>query len=382
MNSSTTLSPVRIRISITVFFFTSGLCFASWASRIPDIKSILQLSDATLGTVLFSLPAGLMVSLLFSGWMVTRFGSRRTLIIGNILYAATLTFTGLATSAWQLAAVLFVFGLWGNLINIAVNTQAVNAEVIYGRSIMASFHGAWSLAGFTGAAIGFVVIASHVPPYTHFCIIVATVLCMIFLSYRNLLADTVHPESQPIFVKPDKQLLRLGFLAFLGMACEGAMFDWSGVYFQKTVHTPPSLTILGYVAFMSTMTGGRFIGDYLSNRLGRKKMLQLSGILIASGLSMAVVDPSIITATAGFLLVGFGTSSVIPLVYGAAGRSPKMSPGLALAAVSTVGFLGFLLGPPVIGWIAEVANLRYSFALIAVLGFCIALLASKARLVE
>ena len=381
MNSKT-LSPGKTRISITVFFFMSGLCFASWASRIPDIKNALELNDAELGTILFALPAGLMVSLLFSGWMVTRFGSRRMVIAGNVLYATTLTFIGLASAPWQLAVVLFVFGLWGNLINIAVNTQAVNAEAIYGRSIMASFHGAWSLAGFTGASIAFLLIANHVSPYVHFCMIGAAVFILIFASYRNLLTDRVQTQAQPVFAWPDGLLLQLGLIGFFGMACEGAMFDWSSVYFQDAVHSPATLTILGYVAFMSTMTGGRFVGDYLVNRLGRKKMLQLSGILIASGLSMAVIDPSLITATIGFLLVGFGVSSVIPLVYGAAGRSTRMSAGTALAAVSTISFLGFLLGPPVIGWIAQAANLRYSFALIAILGFCITLLASKAKLVE
>src|SRR5688500_12724852 len=175
------ISPKRTRISITIFFFMAGLCFASWASRIPDIQNSLKLNEAALGTVLFALPAGLMVSLFFSGWMVTRFGSKRAVIAGIALYALTLTLIGLVSELWQLAMVLFVFGLWGNLINIAVNTQAVNAEAIYGRSIMASFHGAWSLAGFTGAAIALLLDANHVPPYTHFCIIAGVVFILIFL---------------------------------------------------------------------------------------------------------------------------------------------------------------------------------------------------------
>jgi MFS family permease len=163
------------------------------------------------------------------------------------------------------------------------------------------------------------------------------------------------------------------------MVCEGTMFDWSGVYFQKVVQAPLTLTTLGYAAFMSTMAGGRFIGDRVVNHFGKKKVLQVSGFVIASGLLLAVILPYIITATIGFLLVGMGVSSVVPLVYSSAGKSKTLSPGVALTAVSTIGFLGFLLGPPLIGFIAQAFSLRISFTLIAVLGFCTTLLASQVK---
>jgi MFS family permease len=370
------------RFSIAVCFFLAGLCFSSWASRIPDIKTLLALSDAQLGNVLFSLPAGLMVSLPLSGWMVTRFGSKRMLAAGIVLYACTLALIGLVAFTWQLVIILFAFGLWANLVNIAVNTQAVHVEKLHGRSTMAFFHGAWSLAGFLGAALALLFAYLDVTIQLHFLIVAMLISLSMTLLYKNLFSGETASSPAVLFARPDKFLLQLGVIGFFGLACEGAMFDWSGVYFQKIVQPPAALTALGYAAFMSTMTLGRFIGDHFTNRLGRKKMLQISGILIAFGLTMAIVLPSLATASLGFMFVGFGVSSVIPLVYGAAGKSASTSPGMALAAVSSISFLGFLLGPPVIGWIAQTVNLQYSFALIAVLGLCITLMTSKARLIQ
>ena len=160
------------------------------------------------------------------------------------------------------------------------------------------------------------------------------------------------------------------------------MFDWSGVYFQKVVNAPAGLIVLGYAAFMSTMAGGRFIGDWLIKQIGRKKLLQVSGFFIAGGLLIAIALPTIVFATAGFLIVGFGVSSVVPTVYSAAGKAQNISPSMALAAVSSISFLGFLLGPPLIGYISQVSNLRYSFAAIALLGFSTTLLVSRAKLIR
>ncbi len=374
------ISKRAARLSIGAFFFIAGLCFASWASRIPDIKSQLKLSDGGLGAVLFALPVGLMVSLPFSGWLVHRFGSRKMVLLSALIYPFVLSTIGLVQETWHLVGVLFAFGLMGNLFNISVNTQAVSLEVLYGRSIMASFHGIWSLAGFTGASIGTLMINFQLSPFTHFCIITGTALLLISLLYRNTLQQDINADTdRPLFAKPDATLLKLGLIAMCCMVCEGAMFDWSGVYFQKVVQAPKGLIPLGYTAFMSTMAGGRFLGDKLVTRLGTLRMLQISGLVIASGLAIAIAFPAIVTATLGFMLVGIGVSSVVPLVYSAAGKSTVFSPGVALAAVSTIGYLGFLAGPPMIGFIAEAASLRWSLALIAVLGFMTTLISSKTK---
>jgi len=371
-----------IRLGVGTFFFTQGLCFASWASRIPDIKNTLGLSDAGLGSVLFALPAGSIASLPLSGWMVGRFGSKRMLLIGASVYVFVLTMIGLVQAPWHLVAALFCFGLSGNLVNIAVNTQAIGVENIYKKSIMASFHGAWSLAGFTGAAVGTVLVSNGVPPIFHFIGVAVFCYLVIFIAQGFTLRGQISSGDQPFFAKPDNALLALGIIGFCGMACEGAMFDWSGVYFQKVVNAPKALITLGYTAFMSTMAGGRFAGDWLANTIGRRKMLQMSGCFIAAGLMTSVLFPYIVPVTIGFLMVGFGVSSVVPLVYSAAGKSPAMSPNMALAAVSTISFFGFLIGPPLIGFIAEEASLRYSFAVIAALGFGITILSSKAKLIQ
>lgn len=372
-------TPRAQRVAVSCFFFVLGLCFASWASRIPDIKAKLSLSDAMLGSVLFAMPVGSMSSMPFSGWLVARFGSRRVITIAAIVYPAVLICLGLAASFWQLAAVLFAFGFLGNMCNISVNTQAVGVESLYGRSIMASFHGLWSMAGFVGAAIGSGMVLLGITPPFHFLVIFLTCLLVVLAIQHNAFRKDTRHTGQPLFTRPDGVLLKLGLIAFSCMACEGTMFDWSGVYFQYEVHAPRQLITLGYAAFMCTMATGRFLGDAVATRVGKKKVLQGSGVVIMAGLLIAVLFPLLVPATIGFLLVGFGVSSVIPLVYSTAGKSGRLSPGVALAAVSTIGFLGFLLGPPLIGFVAEISSLRWSFSLIAVLGFGTTVLASIIR---
>jgi MFS family permease len=319
------------------------------------------------------------LSMPLSGWLVAKFGSRRIVIIAAVCYPLMLIMIGLTASVWQVVAVLIAFGMLGNMCNISINTQAVGAESLYGRSIMASFHGLWSLAGFGGAAIGTLMISRGVSPFIHFCIVSAASIVLVIAVQRFAVPkDAGHPD-QPIFVKPDANLLKLGLIAFSCMACEGTMFDWSGVYFQNVVHAPKDQITLGYACFMGTMATGRFVGDRIVTRFGKQKVLQGSGIVITTGLLTAVLFPTLLMAGIGFLLVGFGVSSVVPLVYSSAGKSKKFSPGVALAAVSTIGFLGFLLGPPVIGFIAQTFNLRWSFTLIAILGFGTTVLASFMR---
>jgi len=369
------------RIAASIFFFIAGVSFASWASRIPDIQAHLHLNDAGLGSVLFALPVGLMASLPLSGWLVTRYGSKRMLLTAALFYPTVLCLLGLVDQTWQLVTVLFFFGIFGNLMNISVNTQAVGVEALYGRSIMASFHGVWSLAGFVGATVGTLMVTAHIAPLYHFIVIAVLGIIAALLFYQNSLdKDLPHDTTQPLFVMPDKSLMNLGLIALCCMICEGSMFDWSGVYFKKVVSGAARVPTLGYVAFMSSMATGRFVGDWLATRTGVKRLLQISGVVIATGLMLAVIFPNIITATAGFLLVGFGVSSVVPLVYSAAGRSGTMAPGVALAAVSTIGYFGFLFGPPLIGFIAQAASLRWSLSLIACLGFCTTILASRSKI--
>ena len=369
------------RIAVSSFFFLAGICFASWASRIPDIQAKLQLNSAALGGILLCLPVGLLTSLPVAGFLVAKYGSRVIVMVSAILYASTLPILGFADSVTQLMATLFVFGFGGNMMNISVNTQAVATETLYDKPIMASFHGVWSMAGFTGAAVGTLMVRFKViPPYHFLSITALAALILLIFSGKLNRRDSNRDEKQPIFVRPDKSLLNFGLIAFFSMICEGAMFDWSGIYFAKVVQPEPALVTVGYTAFMCTMATGRFIGDWVAFRLGMKRMLQFSGLLTATGLLLAVIFPQFITATLGFLIVGAGVSSIIPMIYSAAGKSKVMSPGVAIAAVSTIGYLGFLFGPPFIGFIAQATSLRISFGLIAVMGTMIAVIAGKIKI--
>lgn len=368
------------RVAIGALFFFYGLCFASWASRIPSIQTKLGLSESALGGVLFSLPIGLFLSIPFSGWLIAKIGSKKVVLISGILYSIILIAIGASGTTLQLITALFLFGFSGNMLNISANTQAVNLEAIYNKNIMATFHGMWSLAGFAGAAIGTLMIASGVLPAYHYLFIWIISLVMVIVSYRYLLDKDLNTDAnKPIFTMPDKSLFSLGAIAFCSMMCEGAMFDWSGVYFKKAVKVEPAWIGAGYTAFMVTMAGTRFVADKLTHRFGLKKILQFSGVFTAFGLMLSVVFPTLKVAIGGFLLVGIGVSSVVPLVYSAVGKSKTLSPGVAISAVSTLGFLGLLLGPPIIGLVAGVTSLRVSFGLMALMGVCVTILSSKTR---
>jgi MFS family permease len=369
------------RIAVSSLFFLTGLCFASWASRIPLIQQNLKLNDGALGGILLALPIGSMLSMPVAGRLIDRYGSRVVLMIFALLYACFLPTMGLAASPWQLFACLVIFGFCGNTANIAVNTQAVLVEAMYGESIMASFHGLWSLGGFTGASIGTGMSMLHIVPYKHFLVITALAILIVTFSIRHVVThhEQSGKEKSMGFTWPEGILLMLGVIAFCSMICEGTMFDWSGVYFRKVILAPETTAGVGYTAFMSTMATCRFIADGLTNRLGVKRMLFLAGALTAVGLAIAVLFPNFYVAIAGFMLVGAGVSSVVPLVYSAAGRNGSMGPGRALATVSSIGYMGFLAGPPLIGFVAQATSLRVSFAIIAVMGTCIAIMGRRVR---
>lgn len=366
----------RIRIAVSLFYFCQGLAFASWASRIPTIKSKLSLTEGELGTVLLMLPLGQLMTMALSGKLVSKFGSAKVLRIASLFYASILCIIGLTSNVWELGLALLFFGVSGNMCNIAVNTQGVAAEKIFKKSIMSSFHGAWSIAGFTGAIIGLLTMNLHIDTVTHFVIILLVFIINTFINYQYLIPGTdTSTEKKSFFSKPEKALVQLGIIGFFSMATEGAMFDWSGVYFSDIVKAPDNLVIVGYAAFMVMMAIGRFIGDYIISKLGRQKTLQISGLLMFVGMMMSVIFPSFYICTFAFMLVGLGVACNVPTVYSLAGQNTKASPGVALAMVSSISFLGFLMGPPLIGYVAEISNLKYSYGLFAMFGLLMFIMA-------
>lgn len=370
----------KARLAVGALFFIHGTCFSSWGSRIPTIQAQLGLSEAELGTVLFSVPIGSLSSMPVATYLTKRLGSKSTLSLAICFYILCLVAIALAKSWEALSLTLILFGFFSNMVNVSLNTQAVALESILARTVMSSLHGLWSLAGFFGAAFGAFMIAFNIAPVYHF-ICTAILASFIFLCvHKNLLQNKREKTGHKLKLKlPSKTLSLLGVIAFASMICEGAMFDWSGVYFKKVIQVSPSLVGLGYSSFMFTMALARFFADHYINKFGSKSVLSWCGLTIAFGLILAVAHVSLWSGVLGFFLVGAGTSAVVPLVFSLAGKVPESSPSDSIAIVSTIGFLGFLIGPPIIGHLAQISSLRLSFSLMALMGFSITLLGREVR---
>ena len=374
----------RVRLATSLFFFGMGFCFATWASRIQDIKSMLQLSEAELGTLLFALPIGQLIGMPFSGKIVTKYGSRSISILGILVYAFFLVILGLATVKWELAIGLFLFGFFGNFCNIAVNTQGVYTQQLFEKPIIGSFHGSWSLAGFCGALLSFLMLALEMSPVKHFLVAFVLIVLIVVFNYKFLIKVKVKQDEEQArysFIKnPESTLIWLGIICFCCMASEGIMFDWSGVYFKEIIKAPGALAVLGYTTFMVSMASGRFLSDFLVDKYGVKKVLMASGIIISAGLYSAILFPYLIPCTIAFMVVGFGVSNVVPIIFNVAGNNQKVPTGIALTIVSSISFIGFLIGPPLIGFIAELTSLKYSFAIIGIFGIFITVLVSRLKI--
>jgi MFS family permease len=372
-------SPVRARVAVALFFFVSGFGFATWASRIPIIQHRLGLDEAQLGAVLLALPAGLMMTLPVTGHLLQRFSSRQVMMAGAVLYNLALGLLGFAAHTWQLAVLLFCFGCSRNLLNLSVNAQSVGVQTLFARPIIATFHGIWSVAGFAAAGVGTLLIRNDVGTTTHFVAVSGGLTVLAILFFPGTLALPPSPAARSFFSWPERRVLKFGLIAFASMACEGTLYDWTGVYFTQTVQAPKALASIGFTLYMVAMTSGRFLGDWLVGRFGPKRILQISGLLMTTGLLLAAAFPTMLVAGLGFVLAGLGVSCVVPLVFGLVGKANPLSAGAALASVSTVSYFGFLMVPPLVGFIAKAASLRWSFAVVSLLGGLVVWLVPKLR---
>jgi MFS family permease len=373
-------SPKQIRIAVAALFFVSGFGFSSFASRIPSIQQNLHINEAQLGTALFAIPFGLVCMLPLTGYILGKYESRYGLIMGASFYNICLCLLGYVTNVWQLMAVLFFFGGSRNLMNIAVNAQSIGVQKLYAKSIITTFHGIWSITGFVGGALGGLMISHDISLPVHFEI--AAVICFVLIgiffkdTVRNDVRQPEEGAKRVWYHFPKGALLILGIIAFCCMTCEGIMFDWSGIYFQKVVHVSKQNITTGYVAFMCAAAVARFSGDWLINKLGTKKVLQLCSGFAFVGFLISIAFPYLIPATIGFVLVGIGVSCIVPIIMALAGKTSGKSAGIAIASVSTVSYFGFLFGPPVIGYIAQAANLQWSFSLGLIISACMLVLVS------
>jgi MFS family permease len=366
----------QYRIATSVFFFISGLGYSSWASRIPSIQQQLHLNEAQLGAVLFALPIGLILTMPVTGKLLGNFSSRKIMVFGAMFFNVVLSLPGFTTSVWQLALILFCFGCARNLLNLSMNAQAVAVQHLYSRSIMTTFHGIWSVAGSIGALTGLLMVSMNVSPSHHLLLISVLLLVFTIYYYPKTLPDEPVKDTvkRPAFSFPDKSLLKYSLICFACMATENTMYDWSGLYFEKVVGASKATAVAAFVVYMVAMTTGRFAGDKLVKKLGIKSILLYSGWLILSGLLLAILLPYPVTAGIGFIFAGLGVACVVPLVFSLAGKSKSTNSGQTLAAVSTIGYMGFLVVPPLIGFVAQATSLRLSFAIMAICGLLIVLM--------
>ncbi len=356
----------RPRWAVLVAFFVNGALFASWISRIPAIQMKLDLSEGELGLVLFGLGVGVLMALSLAGGIIGRFGSRTVTIGGAIAMCIFLPLLALTPNAITLWLSLFLFGAATSTMDVAMNDQAVSVERHAGKPLMSSFHGAWSVGSLTGALLGAGIAGLSFGSLPHF--IFATILFFILLiSFaRHLLPTEGQKEKgQSIFRLPPRVVWPLGAIAFCAAIGEGAMSDWSGVYLSRTFETTVAFAALGYAAFSLTMTIGRFTGDWLVTRFNPTRVVRFGGLLAFIGIVAAIVTTEPVIVLVGYAAVGFGLANVVPLSFSAAGKLPKLPAGVGIAGVATIGYAGFLAGPPVIGLIAEATSLRFALLTVA-----------------
>ena len=355
------------RIFLNVFFFLSGVCFSTWASRIPTIKATFGYNDAQLGTVLLFMPISSLIGLPLSGWLVSRYDSRVPMTAGFILVAVSLSLIGFSNSTYTLVPSICLFAFSMRIFSISVNTQAIALQKKYERKINGAFHGLWSTGGIVGVGISTLFVAFNISIHMHFIIISLISIPITIFSYKYLLRDDRSPSGNKLLLgKPDPYIVYLGLLVFFAAVCEGGMFDWSGVYFREVVGV--ELFTLGYLIFMVFMALSRFFSDWLIEQIGMPKTYVFSASLIMSGIGLAVTLPQFWTCMIGFCLVGFGTASIIPMTFLLAGSSKKYSPGMAISIIATYSIVGMLIGPPLIGYMSHAFNLRIAFLIFALSG--------------
>ncbi|MVX35559.1 MFS transporter [Myroides sp. LoEW2-1] len=369
------------RIAVTVLFFIFGGISASWASRIPTIKEAFGVNDSAWGFVLLYISIGTLITLPIAGKIIEKLGSKKATLIFLLTYLVLLVGIGYWEVLWQLKLNLVLFGAISNITNISINTQAIKVSKLYKGQIIGSLHGTWSIGGFAASWIGAEMISSYVPPIEHFIYYSTVGIIISLLLFKYLIPEDTNPQSDsPIkeekkgFQLPDRNLIMLGLLAFFAMVAEGMMTDWSSEYMKHVTHAPIELIGYGLTAYMFAMASGRFISDFTVRKYGEQRTLLICGVLLFIGLGASVMFPSVYTTIISFMIVGLGVSAVVPMCYNLAGHTKSMPPQQALTLITSIGFIGFFLGPPVIGFIAQHSSLKTAFAIVAFFGLAISLL--------
>lgn len=368
------------RVAIAAIFLLDGLTFGLWVAHLPLIKRGLHLSDLAFASALAGMVVGAFIAQPLAGALATRIGSRRVTRVASVAACLALGLPAFAPGLALLIAATALLGVTRGATEVPMNAQATLLETRDARPRMSSFHGCFSLGGFLGA--GSAALLLRLGLGARVTLPIAGLICAILsvLVSRALLRDapaaTTHdapaaaPSPSLTMLTRDHVLLTLGALAFCGLFGEGAMSDWSALLLERTTHVAADAAALGYAAFSIAMTVGRFSGDAVIARLGRGRTLRASGLVAAAGLTIALVSPYAL-AVFGFAAVGFGYANLVPILFSASGRRAGSA---GIAAVSTMGYAGFVIGPPIIGGLSTLLqSLPLALGLVAAFAVLIAL---------
>ncbi|KQV84561.1 hypothetical protein ASC87_29890 [Rhizobacter sp. Root1221] len=367
--------------AVAAVFFCNGAGFASWVSRIPAVRDGVGLNEGELGTALFALAAGAIVAFRLSARGADILGTRTQLLLAAALYSFALPQPALVGSHLALALTLFVFGAANGAVDITMNALGVEVERRAGRPVMSSLHGMWSAGGLAGAVLGSLAAHQGLSPAVHLTA-VAVVLAVVLAVVRPLLPDVVQRDAAPAPVskgRPDASMMALGAMALCAFLAEGAMADWSAVLLRDTLDTSEAVAAWGYAAFAVAMTTMRFVGDRATQRFSAVSVLRVGNAVGAVALAVALATRSLPVTLVAFGVAGLSLALVAPVVFATAGRRSRTTPGHGIATVASVGYAGFLLGPPVIGWVASFAGLSVSFGLLVVLLAALAVMAGQLK---
>ncbi|WP_394832860.1 MFS transporter [Pendulispora rubella] len=361
-------------------FFLLGVAYAGWVARIPAMRDRLDLGDRDLGLLLLAVAIGAILSFRIAPPLIARYGNRRTTQVGAFLMCVAVTFPGFTPTSLLTAVGLFAIGLSTGLLDVSMNAHGVDVEQRLGKPILGSLHALFSVGGLAGAGIGSVAASQGLTPAVHLSCASILYLVLAFVFGRSLLprSDAPVPEKKPEGApraRLNATLVALGAVAFCSSVGEGAMGDWSAVYLRDMLHTSEAVAALGYAAFSLTMVIGRFAGDRLTVRFGAVDIVRYGGLLVAAGLGVGLVFNNVAMMIVGFLSVGLGLSVVMPTAFRASGNVPGVEPAAGLSMMATLGYSGFLVGPPGIGFVAEHLTLRGGLGVVVGLAVVLTVLA-------
>jgi len=358
--------------ALAMLFLADGAGFGTWAAHVPVFKQVLNIENGSLTFVLISVIVGAIISMPVTGQLTARYGSRRVIRIVAITYVLMIGLLAQASSFLLLVLFAGLFGAAKGAFDISVNAQAMAVEEHYQRSSMSFFQGCWSAGGLLGAGAAGLML-QHQGTIRGNLSLTASLLALCALASLPLLVnETVKPRAASKFVWPSRALLRIAILASFGLLAEGAIADWASVYLHSNIGVALPLAAAGYAAYAIAMATARFSGDWLAVHFSGKNILHGSGLLIAAGLSCTLLSHSWWPAVIGLMLAGIGVANIVPVIWSVAGRDTRMGAGPAISATATIGYCGFLTGPPIIGSLAVIVGLRTAMGVIVLAGIIVA----------